>query len=72
MTTFGLTLHPIPDEVCIAALELVLKPLGTSLRHYMPVHKADAIAAMRGVLTAERERWDDCEQCAADAIRKGA
>jgi len=56
---------PIPDEVAIAALELVLKPLGTSLRHYEPRHKVAAIEAMRGVLMAERER--ETERCIAAA-----
>jgi hypothetical protein len=47
----------IPDAVVLAALDLVLrKPLGTSLKNYMPQSQADAIAAMRGVLMAERER----------------
>lgn len=46
----------IADAVCIAALELVLKPLGTSLRHYMPASKAAAIEAMRGVLAAQDEQ----------------
>lgn len=46
----------IPDAVCIAAIETVLKPLGTSLRHYEARHKIAAVEAMRGVLQAERER----------------
>lgn len=47
----------ISDAVCIAAIETVLKPLGSaSIKHYMPGPKADAIAAMRGVLTAQAER----------------
>jgi hypothetical protein len=47
----------IPDAVVLAALDLVLrKPLGTSLKNYMPQSQADAIAAMRGVMMAERER----------------
>ena len=45
----------LPDEVCIAAINLVFKPLGTSLNHYMPVHKSAAIEAMRGVLLAQRD-----------------
>jgi hypothetical protein len=49
--------EPIPDAVVIAAIELVLKTLGSaSIHHYMPDPKADAIEAMRGLLTAERER----------------
>ncbi len=47
---------PIPDAVVIAAIELVLKPLGTSLRHYEVRHKTAALEAMRGLLMAERER----------------
>jgi len=46
----------IPDEVCIAAIEIVLKPLGSTLRHYESRHRVAAIEAMRGVLTAERDR----------------
>jgi hypothetical protein len=50
-------MEPIPDEVCLAALELVLKPLGTSMRHYsMQKTRQGAIEAMRGILQAERER----------------
>ena len=48
--------HRIPDEVCAAAIDLVLLPLGTALRHYMPVHKTQAIEAMRGVLLAQRDQ----------------
>lgn len=58
----------VSDEVCTAAIELVLRPLGTSLRHYMPVHKADAIAAMRGVLQAHTEHVEDAIREAVDAF----
>jgi hypothetical protein len=47
------------------ALELVLKPLGTSLRHYMPASKAAAIEAMRGVLAVQDAQ--SREQCAKNA-----
>lgn len=40
----------IPDEIVMTALNTVLKPLGTNLRHYMPVHRDEAIEAMRDVL----------------------
>jgi hypothetical protein len=46
----------IPEPVAEAAIDTILKPLGTRLRHYMPVHKAEAIKAMQGVLAAERDR----------------
>lgn len=42
------------DDEIMALINDVLKPLGTSLRHYMPVHKAEAIAAMRKVLSDDR------------------
>ena len=46
----------IPDAVCLAALDLVLKPLGTAMRHYtMPPIRLAAITAMRGVLLAQRD-----------------
>lgn len=47
----------IPDAVCLAALDLVLKPLGTAMRHYtMPSIRLAAITAMRGVLLAQQDR----------------
>lgn len=45
----------IADEVVIAAIEAVLKPLGSALRHYMPSAKAVAVVAMRAVLMAHGE-----------------
>lgn len=36
------------------ALNTVLKPLGTDLKHYMAVHRDEAIEAMRKVLADER------------------
>lgn len=44
------------DERATEALNAVLKPLGTNLRHYMPVHRDEAVKAMRKVL--EDERFD--------------
>lgn len=38
------------------ALNAVLKPLGTNLKHYMAVHRDESIEAMRKVLTDERAR----------------
>lgn len=49
----------IPDEVAIAALETVLKPLGMKLAHYMPASKAAAIEAMRSVLSSVQQRERD-------------
>lgn len=47
----------IPDAVAIAAIETILKPLGTSLRHYMPASKAAAIATMKTLLAAQQQRF---------------
>lgn len=46
----------VPSEVAEAALETVLKPLGTSLRHYEARHKEACLTAMSGILTATQER----------------
>lgn len=43
-------------DAAIEALNAILKPLGTHLRHYMPVHRDATIAVMRDILVAERER----------------
>lgn len=40
------------DDPAVAALEAVLKPLGTHLRHYEARHRDAAVEAMRGVLAA--------------------
>ena len=45
----------ISEEDVVRAITALLTPLGTSLRHYMPIHKAAAIAAMRKVMEGERE-----------------
>ncbi len=60
----------IPEPVAIAALETILRPLGTSLKHYMPVHKAAAIEAMQGVLAAQAEH--ERERCAKIAAAANA
>lgn len=46
----------IPDAVCIAAIEMALKPLGMSMRHYTALGRSEVIAAMRGVLVAQADR----------------
>jgi len=72
MTPHKPTGGEIPEAVVIAALETVLKPLGTSLRHYMPTSKAAAIEAMRGVLAAQdaqsRERSAGIVDDTANAV----
>ncbi len=47
----------------IEALNTILKPLGSNLRHYMPVHRDAAIEAMRKVLEAEREQIASMVEC---------
>lgn len=47
----------IPDDVVVAAVETMLRSVGNPvLRYYMPASQAKAIEAMRGILTAERQR----------------
>ena len=64
--------QPIPDEVCIAAIDIVLKPLGSQLRHYMPGQKAGAVKAMRGLLQAQRDHDADSIRDAVDALAQRA
>jgi hypothetical protein len=62
----------IGDAVVFTALETVLKPLGTSLKHYMPVSRAEAIKAMRGVLQAVRDQERErCAEIAKKALMDG-
>lgn len=57
----------IPEPIAEAAIDLILKPLGSAaLRHYMPLHRANAIKAMQGVLAAERDRTLSLQQEAED------
>lgn len=63
---------PLPDEVCAAAADLILKPLGSQLRHYMPGLRAAAIEITRAVLQSVRDHDADSIRDAVDALTKRA
>lgn len=59
------------DPEAEAAVNAVLAELGTSLKHYMPIHKDMAVSAMRVVLDriarpSSEERWQPIETAPRD------
>lgn len=63
----------IDESVAEAAVETVLKALGTSLRHYMPETKKAAIVAMGAVLANERDRSAQiADEVCEDLVRSHA
>lgn len=78
--------NTITDEIVIRALNNVLRPLGTKLDNYMPIHRDAAINEMRTVFVAAfagcakiasayadgdpKDAWSDIDPAAADLARK--
>lgn len=51
--------RPITDEEALAALDIILRPLGSATRHYTPQSREAGIKAMRFVLQADPDQFAD-------------
>lgn len=62
--------RPIPDEVCRAAAQMILRAAGSDLKHYMPDSQTRIVEATRNVMQSVADHADGHVREALDAMEK--